>query len=826
MSKANYNDYNYRESLINRIKVNKRINNSNNIKNISAKDNLYYSLEKNAKMQKYKIPSLLTKINRKKLNEIVEENSNNIAKYANRDIFKKTINTYSNDTRSKEGNIFEELQNNKYLRPMLGTTNINTKLLKCQIEHPIKNINTLSLKKYFANNIELPFEKYKSPQKYNYNKDEMSADDKTNFYNLNNRTAIEKFNINVNNGFSPNNDMLYSGENNSNSLAYSGDSFLLNNYLVKYSSNNIKKYVQNQIGRMRKQKYFYSEERKEKYDSNSNKGSTKTKIYYKNKNAIRMVSPTGNNSFKNKSKYTNIYGLGSKINLQKRIKKDKALLQYKCKLLEEFIFILNKFNIKNLNKNRSFFIKQLINYNKKYKSQSKIYFKKKNHRFDKKITLVKKHSEDKSQNYIFNYDKEKEKDKFKAKVTTDTSTNFNMGNKSFSNEKKNSSLSNNYILNNIKINNQSSSFLFSEQKHKNYSQSPNNSNNSITDKHPKSQIKTKTIIYKKQLSGSPTRITGKSQSQNETKESGGAGVDTFIYKKKNLNSENKYINKLNNFDLNNLNSLYSQSKKYNKIISYNKKGKIIGIDINLGKPVNIINDHSPFDELLLEKNKNLLYKLHTISSKFLSKNKNKNKNKKKNKEKSGSKKKIKPPLRTKRFLEEDDDEYVQNFDIESNTNSNRAYSSIKRYSKENNIMNKYLYNSLEEINSKINGYRGLTKKNKESKDNKNNKETIIKEDNLFIRIKYVTFFNNKKKNKIYNGNNFKSLIIDKKKSISFSINENIKNKKTNKIVNNKEKEHKKKVSKLYVNCTKFLVKILNRLFKKKVFFIINNSIKK
>ena len=823
MSKINYNDYNYGESLMNRIKVNKRLNiNNNNIKNISAKDSLYYSIEKKAKMQKNKIPSLLTKNNRKKLNNIIEENSNNIVKYVNRDNFKKTINTYSNETRSKEGNIFEELQNNKYLRPMLGTTNINTKLLKCQIENPIKNISTLSLKKYFANNIEFPFQKYQSPQKYNYNNnDEISADDKTYLYNLNNRTAIERFNINLNNGFSPTNDMIYVGENNSNSLAYSGDSYLLNNYLVKYSSNNIKKYAKNQVGRMRKEKYFYSEERKEKDDSNSNKGSAKAKIYYKNKNTIRMGSPSNNNSVKNKTKYANIYGcLGTKINLQKKIKKDKALLEYKCKLVEKFLFILNKFITKNLDKNKSFFINQLINYNKKSKSQTKnkIYFKKKNHRFDKKITLIKKHSEDINKNYIFNFDKEKEKekDKFKAKVTTDTSTNFNMGNKSFSNEKKNSSLSNNYILNNIKINNQSSSFLFSEQKHKNYSQSPNNS---LSNKHPKSQIKTKTIIYKKQLSGSPHRITGKSQSQNETRESGGAGVDTFIYKKKNLNSENMYINKIQNFELK---SLYSQSKKYNKIINNNKKGKIIGIDINLGKPVNIINDHSPLDELLLEKNNSLLYKLHTISSKFM----NKNKNKKKNKEKSGSKKKIKPPLRTKRFLEEDDDEFIQNFYMDSNSNSNsnsnRAYSSIKRYSKEHNVMNKYLYNSLEEINSKINGDRNFIKKNKERKDNKDNKETIIKGDKLTIRIKYITFFNNKKKNTLCN-NNFKYLIIDKRKSISFSINKKIKKRKTNEIINKKGKNHKKKVSKLYVNCTKFLVKILIRLFKKKVFFIINRK---
>ena len=322
MSKINYKDYNYGESLMNRIKVNKRLN--NNIKNISAKDSLYYSIEKKGKIQKNKIPSFLNKNNRKKLNEIIEENSNNIVKYVNRDTLKKTINTYSNETRSKEGNIFEELQNNKYLRPMLGTTNINTKLLKFQMENPIKNINTLSLKKYFANNIEFPFQKCQSPQKYNYNNnDEISADDKTYLYNLNNRTAIERFKINLNNGFPPNNDILYGGENNSNSMVYSGDSYLLNNYLVKYSSNNTKKYAKNQVGRMRKEKYFYSEERKEKDDSNSNIGNAKTKIYYKNKNPIRMVSPTGSNSVKNKSKYTKIYGFGTKINIQKKLKKKK-----------------------------------------------------------------------------------------------------------------------------------------------------------------------------------------------------------------------------------------------------------------------------------------------------------------------------------------------------------------------------------------------------------------------------------------------------------------------------------------------------------------------
>ena len=85
------------------------------------------------------------------------------------------------------------------------------------------------------------------------------------------------------------------------------------------------------------------------------------------------------------------------------------------------------------------------------------------------------------------------------------------------------------------------------------------------------QIRTKTIIYKKQLSGSPNKIV-KSSNPNDRKgsigKSGGeAGRETFVYKKKNLNNENTRINKNNYF--------YSQIKKYKKIVNYNNKGKII-----------------------------------------------------------------------------------------------------------------------------------------------------------------------------------------------------------------------------------------------------------
>ena len=117
MSKRNYENYdynyNYQQSLINQIKVNKKkeipINNSKyynykkvNNNGINFKDNLYYTIEKNTKTHKSKIPLSL---NKKNIKKVSEEKSNNTNKYSNRDTYKKTINTFSNENRIKEGNI-------------------------------------------------------------------------------------------------------------------------------------------------------------------------------------------------------------------------------------------------------------------------------------------------------------------------------------------------------------------------------------------------------------------------------------------------------------------------------------------------------------------------------------------------------------------------------------------------------------------------------------------------------------------------------------------------------------------------------------------------
>ena len=796
MSKRNYNNYDYylQEPLINKVKANKiseipkstlKLNKLQKINNkIYYKDNLYYSIERKSKIQKNKIPTSLTKKNIKKPIEI---NANNIIRYTNRDTFKKTINTYSNENQTKDFNIFEELQNNKYLRPMLGSSNINNKLFKCQID---KNISVSSLKKYFSNNLDFNSEKYKSPQKRN---NDLSCENKINEYSLNNRTAMERFNLNSNNDYSSKNEISLNGENKTNnSFAYNDESFKLNNSLLKYYSKNKIKLINN-VKKQQKKKYFYSEEReerkdKQKSDNNNNKTKDEIKIVYYN-NVIGASSHINNSPIKLKNKNINDVYI-SKNNLKLKNKnnsKEYQLLKiYKSKLIEEFIIVLNKFISKYLNKNRKHFFSNLAKY--KYHSKNKVYFKKKNMFIKKKLSLNKIIINDKKMNTIFNLDKEKDKDKDKNKnkQTTDTSTNFNIHNKSFSNEIKSSSLSNNYLSNlfiynnNNKLINQSSSSLITEQKNKNYSQS----HTSSLSKYANNKVKAKSMIFKNEKLTPPNRIDRISKTKG------------FVYKKKNFNNDNIYINKINNIDINNFYS--NLNNKYLNTINDKKKGKIIDIDINLGKPINIINDHSPLEAFLLEKNEPFLFKLNTISSKFM------NKNNKKNKAKSNSKKKMKPPIGLKRFEEEDENE--ENF---YNNIYNGGYKAQSTLKKKYNSMNLDFKNKIKKIN--------IQNKFKEDKITVNdiNKENIIQGDKYYIRTNSYLFLDNKNRNKQY-----KFLNIERNISISLlNDKKSEKNKKGN--ITLEKSDSKKKVNKLYINCTKFLVKILNRLIKRKIFVIIN-----
>ena len=296
---------------------------------------------------------------------------------------------------------------------------------------------------------------------------------------------------------------------------------------------------------------------------------------------------------------------------------------------------------------------------------------------------------------------------------------------------------------------------------------------------PKSQIKTKTIIFKKHGSGSPNRSL---EAQ---------GRDKFVYKKKNLNNENIYINKINNIDINNFYSNNNINNKYDNCTTHHKKGKIIDIDINLGKPIQVINDHNPLDELFLENNEPFLFKLNTISSKFM------NKNKKKNKAKSGSKNKIKPPIRLKRFAEEENEEEVINKCYIDSYKPHFVNNKENDNDNDNNIMNIKLENKLKGFN------------NNNAKENSSDviKEYIIESNKLHIRNNYFYYDSSKYKN----NKNFENIIKENNISLVYT---NYKNK----IDYNENK--KKKVNKLYINCTKFFINALIRIIKKNIFIII------
>ena len=781
MKKKYYNgfDNNYRESLLNRIKVNKNgaLNNTDilkfynlsyiNNKTDTSKDNLYYSMEKNIKMQK-------APFNRNNISILNKEKTKNTMKLAKHDTFKKTINIYTSENQKKEGNIIEDLQNNKYLRPMLDTSNINIKLLKCQIEEPIKNISNFSLKKYIN--------KYgifsKNPNSPNNEKHELQKEDKINTSNINNRSVLEKLdsNYNLNSGSSFNNKMSMFSENNNNSFVKNRYSYQINKYMLNQSPTNLKKYSSIQVG-LYNENNKKKEKNKERNKLNINKNQKDINIMYKTNNFIEK-SPI-NNKFKKKN-YNNESNIVKNKFLENKnnLKNGKLLEIYKKKLIEEFIIVLNKLISKHLNKNIEFFFKNIEKFQERKKekekdkenSKTKVYLKKNNKCIKKKLTLT-KNNEIKNKNLIFNYELEKEKDieKIKTKViTTDTSNNnFNLNNKSFSNEIKSSSLSFNYISNllsnNTKQNhNNSSSFLFIDKKHKNYSQSPEENINKYT----KNPIKTKIIIYKNKKSETP----GRSPSE-------GKG-DNFIYKKKNLKNDNLNVNKNNN--------------KYIDVLKNRKKEKIIGIDINLGKPIRIINDHSPLEELYLEENKPYLSQLNEFNYNKFYKNK-------KRKTNSGTKKKIKPPLQLKKFAEEIDNEnedFINNFYLDS---FKQTYT-LKR-NKEKNI---YLENTSKEMNSK--------KLNKSIMNtNIDNMENIMQEKNLYIRTATLFFYDYKNKNNYKNNN--KSYNIDKNISLGL-LNEKTKDKGEGK---NQNILKTKKVNKLFVNCTKFFVKLLIRLIKKRFF---------
>jgi hypothetical protein len=305
-------------------------------------------------------------------------------------------------------------------------------------------------------------------------------------------------------------------------------------------------------------------------------------------------------------------------------------------------------------------------------------------------------------------------------------------------------------------------------------------------------------------------------------------LNQYIYKKKIRLSKNiTFINK-GNKDETNKNRLINKDD-----ILSNSKGKIIDIDINLGKPIKEISDISPLENLFINDYKNKIYK-SSLST---------NKRDKKRKHKSKTKKLSLPK---KNYLEEKYDIYpIRNEeDLENNTQNNK---NISFDNKLNNILN--LNNSCnlkysdKYYNTFINSNNNNEKKNNNTK-KKDYKNILVKniktsDNRLFIHINYIFSLSQKiniNNNKIYGINLlqikrdiFFSLIVD---NINKHQNKNLSNnsffattnsrnynhffeKKNEKI--NKTNYNKNNKDKYLFSCVKFIIKIINRVFLKKAY---------
>ena len=330
-----------------------------------------------------------------------------------------------------------------------------------------------------------------------------------------------------------------------------------------------------------------------------------------------------------------------------------------------------------------------------------------------------------------------------------------------------------------------------------------------------------------------------------------SSLNQYIYKKKIRLSKNiTFANKINNNNNNNRNHQFNKNTEINKddILS-NSKGKIIDIDINLGKPIKEISDINPLENLFINNYTNKRFKSSLSTNK-------REKKKKKHKSKSKNKKKLSLPK--KKYLEEKYDIYpIKNSDedIEDNLYNNKNNSfdndlnNIISLNNSCNIPPNHNYfktfinnnndndndnNIIIDIKNKKKNYRNILVKNIKTSDKR-----------LFIHINYIFSFSNKinRNNKIYDIN---TLVI--KRNIFFSlIKDNYDNKHQKNILQkNKffpkanyrnynyflEKENEKinktnytknNKDKYLFSCVKFIIKIINKIFLKKNYIYFKNA---
>ena len=648
----------------------------------------------------------------------------------------KNINTPNNDNRRLyEGNILDELQNNKYLRPMLEASNINKKLLKCQIEEPNNYLS--NIKKSFLNIYRSPQKEYRSSTNrftYGFKNNTICNENfnDLNIDNVNNSTSPNELVMNEINNFEPfdfqNNYQYYQNNNNNTILRnFMNESYRNNNY---FDSDYVKGYSKKKYRHLRSNKNKnYSTEKRDNYrlkyslylfdpnykkmlfannniNINNNYPFNNSNLCYTAQKDIRTYNRSAISSIQRIKNEKNITSNNLDDSVSKKVLKENNLCEEKKliqilrnKLIEEFKKVLSKFLFKYYNKYFKTFFEHLkssdnnsnnSNSNKKYLGN--IYHKTSSRNtntntYIPKVILI--YNNNNINNNKPNKDKEKENERDRININerrhsnqsnmiNNNSNNNSNSNNSFIYSNKNN-IKNTHNINNIKI---KRSLNTIEENDNMIGQNYSYSYIKIKEKRPE-LFRSLEKIQKNNYSNSiynqkfHQKVRGISDTPNK-KYIKKFDLKTYSQQPNCQEMVNKvnfiYKKKISNFNgINNIKSLYPcRNTTYNisktnmlleseinknissyKRINNSNEGKIIDIDINLGKPVKVINDHSPFEEFLIENNydhEQKLFKINTISSKFMSKKI------KPKKEKSRSKGKNKPPkIQSKKFLEEDED---------------------------------------------------------------------------------------------------------------------------------------------------------------------------
>ena len=669
---------------------------------------------------------------------------------------------------NKEGNILDDLINNKYLKPILESTDIDEKLLNCNLKEPVKNNFNVSLNDFF--NRRKKYMNFKTP------KPELNRIRNLSINNSNNNSGFLIQNRTLENHYM-NQNMNRKINNN-----YYNDIKLTNNFYNNYNKNEINILNNNQP-------YYNNNIRINNLCSSAVR--KKLKKYFSNTNSNER------NNYNNPKKSPDLHLFKSQTYTQKEPNFSQNLYKY-VKNNKEINIKSEEIN-ENDNMNKKYNdIKNIIKYNNKYDYSKKL--------FDiyrgKLVKEFLKHIQKGINKYLLNTFKhltqtiknknsQKKIDEiFIPKIYLEKPNNNNIIRESANTSKSNFL----QIFNSDKKNYQRYSNNISRiTEYKRYKNNININNSAIISNNNLIKTNRNSIILDENKNN--IQIIKLNSNINNNNNSG------LIYKKKKLAKNNMHIKK-------------------SDILS-NSRGKIIDIDINLGKPIREISDINIMESKLFLNDYNNIRKKKFKSS--LSTNK-RDKRKMKNKSK---KKKLSLPK--KKYLEEisssSSEKYIDNnnndnsfdkninnnFTIKTNNNIIQPliYKTSKINKKTKNILEKNIVTSDKRLFININYISNLS-----SYENKSRSKSKYKNTSLTIKrnIYFPIFSQKVLKNKTVSNNYF----FISNNSRNSNKNLEIQNKKmnmTNYININNDKNK-------YLNsCIKFIVKNINKVFLRKEFKI-------